>query len=118
MARIHRAFGVLLTFKQGTKTWNVQARVGERIMDLANSQGEVFGYCKGNLACTTCRVYIPRKYERLLPKPSRDEEDVLIEHPYTEQHPEKSFVRRMSCQLKVTEQFHGLHIEVPEPFLT
>lgn len=117
MAVLRRAFGVLLTFTQGSKTWQVSANVGDRVMDLANSQGEVFGYCKGNLACTTCRVYVPKRYEKLLPAASRDEEDVLVEHPYTEKHPEKDYVRRMSCQLRVTEQLHGLKIQLPDPFL-
>lgn len=108
---------MLLTFTQGKKTWEVTANVGERIMDLANSQGEIFGYCKGNLACTTCRVYVPRRYAKLLPKASQDEEDVLIEHPYTEKFPEKDYIRRMSCQLRVTDQLHGIKISVPEPFL-
>ena len=39
--------------------------------------GKLFGYCNKNLACTTCKVYIPKKYENLLPEPSDLELDVI-----------------------------------------
>jgi 2Fe-2S ferredoxin len=104
---------VLLHFKQGLRTWTVTAQLGQRVMEVANQDGEIFGYCGGQLACTTCRVYIDKKYTRLLSPVSEAEEDVLCELPRCQQYPEKQYERRMSCQLRISAPLHGLTFHIP-----
>lgn len=104
---------IVIKFIQGKKQWETSASKGKILMHLANEQGEVFGYCGGQLACTTCRVYINKKYERLLPQASEMELDVLCELPNNPNYPEKDFIKRMSCQLKCDERIHGLTIHIP-----
>jgi ferredoxin, 2Fe-2S len=104
---------ILIKFVQDSKTWDSVAAKGTILMKLANERGEIFGYCGGQLACTTCRVYIPKRYERLLPEPSEYELDALCELPNNPKYPEKDFTKRMSCQIKCEEKFHGLTIFIP-----
>lgn len=106
---------ILIKFIQGKKQWETTANTGSKLMELANEQGEVFGYCGGQLACTTCRVYINKRYEKLLPAPSDMELDVLSELPNNPNFPEKNFIKRMSCQLKCDQRLHGLTIHIPPP---
>lgn len=108
---------ILVKFVQGKKQWECYTEAGKKLMELANEQGEIFGYCGGQLACTTCRVYIGKRYEKLLPKPSETELDVLCELPNSFKFPEKDYIKRMSCQLKCDTRFHGLAIHIPETIL-
>ena len=61
------------------------------LMHVANEAygGVLFGYGNRNLACPTCKVYIPLKYSPVLQQPSELELDVLDElsvlSEYTEQ---------------------------------
>lgn len=105
---------ILIRFVQANKKWEALAEVGRGMMSLANEQGEVFGYCGGQLACTTCRVYIPRRYERLLNEPSEMELDTLCELPNNMMYPEKDYVKRMSCQIKCEKKMHGLIVVIPD----
>lgn len=86
-------------------------------MKLANEQGEIFGYCGGQLACTTCRVYVPKRYIPLLPTPSEIEEDVLCELQNNINYPEKDYVKRMSCQLQCSTRLNGLTVIIPPPII-
>ena len=104
---------VLIKFVQYSKKWESWGQKGTTLMKLANEQGEIFGYCGGQLACTTCRVYIQNKYVPLLPKPSELELDTLCELPNNLKFPEKDYVKRMSCQIKCEEKLHGLTVHVP-----
>mmetsp|Transcript_25547 Transcript_25547/g.44580 ORF Transcript_25547/g.44580 Transcript_25547/m.44580 type:complete len:111 (+) Transcript_25547:4646-4978(+) len=104
---------ILVHFKQGLRTWSASAQLGQRIMEVANQQGEIFGYCGGQLACTTCRVYIDKKYAKLLMPTSEAEEDVLCELPRCSSYPEKQYDRRMSCQLQASASMHGLTFHIP-----
>ncbi|CAG9309944.1 unnamed protein product [Blepharisma stoltei] len=108
---------ILIKFIQDKQKWEAMGKIGQSLMSLANQDGEIFGYCGGQLACTTCRVYIAKKYQPLLPKPTEIEEDVLCELPNNINYPEKDYVKRMSCQLKCTSQLNGLTVVIPPPIL-
>ena len=104
---------ILIKFVQNTAKWEAWGDPGQALMKLANEKGEIFGYCGGQLACTTCRVYISKNYERLLPLPSDLELDTLCELPNNAYFPEKDFIKRMSCQLKCEKRLHGLTVHIP-----
>ena len=104
---------VLIRIVQEGKKWTADAAVGQKLMEVANAQGELFGYCKGQLCCTTCRVYIPTRYEKLLNPPTELEQDVLCELPYSKEYPEKEYIRRMSCQILAVPQINGITIHIP-----
>lgn len=104
---------ILVHFKQGLRTWSASAKLGTRLMEVANQGGEIFGYCGGQLACTTCRVYVDKKYTKLLSTVSESEEDVLCELPRCSSFPEKQYDRRMSCQLRASPQMQGLTFHIP-----
>jgi 2Fe-2S ferredoxin len=108
---------ILIKFVQGKNNWETYTSAGKKIMELANEQGEIFGYCGGQLACTTCRVYIQNKYTKLLPKASEAELDTLCELPNSSKYPEKDYTKRMSCQLICDHRFNGLTIHIPETIL-
>ena len=104
---------ILIKFVQDSKKWDAFAANGRVLMSLANEEGEIFGYCGGQLACTTCRVYIPKRYEPLLTEPSELEQDILCEFANNLMYPEKDFVKRMSCQIKCNNKLHGLTVFIP-----
>jgi ferredoxin len=104
---------VLIRVVQEGKKWSANATIGQNLMEVANTEGELFGYCKAQLCCTTCRVYIPKRYEKLLNPPTDLEQDVLSELPYSKEYPEKDFIRRMSCQIIAVSQINGLTIYIP-----
>mmetsp|Transcript_5542 Transcript_5542/g.8261 ORF Transcript_5542/g.8261 Transcript_5542/m.8261 type:complete len:112 (-) Transcript_5542:36-371(-) len=108
---------VLVRLWQEGRNWEAWGELGQSVMKLANQQGEIFGYCGGQLACTTCRVYIPNRYKPLLSKPSEIEEDVLSELPNNPNFPEKDYFKRMSCQLTCKPQMHGISIFVPSTMI-
>ena len=108
---------VLIRFVQDSNKWEVHAETGKVLMHVANEKGEIFGYCKGQLACTTCRVYIPKRYEPLLQQASDLELDTLCELPNNIKFPEKDYVKRMSCQIKCDQKLHGLTVYIPSLYI-
>lgn len=104
---------ILIRFIQDNKKWDAYGKVGRILMGLANEKGEIFGYCGGQLACTTCRVYIHKKYEALLTPPSDIELDTLCELPNNMKFPERDYIKRMSCQIKCESKLHGLTVHIP-----
>lgn len=74
---------------------SVEARIGQSILDVAQSIHAPEGYaCGGVCACSTCHVYIEKGRE-LLSEAEEDEEDIL----------DKAFDVRMNsrlgCQAKI-----------------
>ncbi|WP_170763815.1 2Fe-2S iron-sulfur cluster-binding protein [Ruegeria lacuscaerulensis] len=65
--------------------------------------------CGGACACSTCHVYVDSAWVDRLPKKEAIEEDML-DFAYEPDY-ERS---RLSCQLKVTDDFEGLHLQLPE----
>ncbi len=90
------------------ETVEVEAETGisamENIRDLPDS---VDAICGGMCACATCHVYIePEAQERLHPR-SYEELVMLEGSEYFD-----AARSRLSCQLRVTEDFEGLPMTV------
>lgn len=53
-------------------TREVEARPGDRLLDLAQNAGEPLeGTCEGQMACSTCHVIVDAQDFAKLPPPSR-----------------------------------------------
>jgi 2Fe-2S ferredoxin len=88
----------------------VDAEVGSTVMETAikNSIPGIEAECGGACACSTCHVYVDEAWTATTGEPSAMEEDML----------DFAFdVRpnsRLSCQIKVQEDFDGLVVSTPE----
>jgi ferredoxin len=71
---------------------------------LRSSELPVLGTCDGMALCASCHIYIHSKHQ--LP-PVNDEEQRLLDS-LNNSH-ENS---RLSCQLRIHESLHKLHIEI------
>lgn len=82
---------------QGGYEWIDQ---GSNLMDVTNSivnqNVNIYGLCDKQLACTTCRIDIEKKYEAV-PAASDEELDVLLT---TKHFNEKT--SRMACQIQLS----------------
>lgn len=94
---------------QGGYEWIDQ---GSNLMDVTNSivnqNVNIYGLCDKQLACTTCRVDIEKKYE-VVPAASDEEMDVLLT---TKNFSERT--SRMACQIRLSEEMDGMEVRIPE----
>ncbi|GAA2801733.1 2Fe-2S iron-sulfur cluster-binding protein [Saccharopolyspora taberi] len=89
----------------------VDVPVGTSVMRgaVSNDVDGIVAECGGNAQCGTCHVYVEPDW---LPKllPIQENEDEMLDGTFCERQPNS----RLSCQLKVTEQFDGLVVHTPE----
>ncbi len=85
--------------------------VGESLMNAAidNDVPHVLGECGGCLACATCHVVVDEAWREKTGQRD-DTEDSMLE--FTEV--ESSDGSRLSCQITMTDDLHGLVLHVPE----
>jgi ferredoxin, 2Fe-2S len=88
----------------------VEGEVGSTVMEAAIKNGVpgIEAECGGACACSTCHVYIDEAWREKVGAPSPMEEDML-DFAYGVQ-PNS----RLSCQIKVGEEFDGLVVRTPE----
>lgn len=90
------------------KSLQVQANVGETVLDLAHSHGiDLEGACEGSMACSTCHVIVEESFYGRLPPPSEDEEDML------DLAAGLTVTSRLGCQIILTDAHDGLILWVP-----
>jgi len=88
----------------------VDAETGSTVMEAA-VRAMVPGIeaeCGGACACATCHVYVDAAWRETVGGPSPMEEDML---DFAYEVREGS---RLSCQIKVADEFDGLVVKVPE----
>lgn len=85
--------------------------VGMSLMEGATSNAVpgVLGDCGGSCACATCHVYIEDPRAADLPPPSELECE-LLNGVVAERRP----TSRLGCQVRVTPEFDGLTVILPE----
>ena len=93
----------------------VDGTVGESVMQAAVRNGitDIIAECGGAATCGTCHVWVdadsissPDVLPAVLPR-----EDEVLDGGLTERRP----TSRLACQLPVTDELAGMHVEVPEP---
>jgi 2Fe-2S ferredoxin len=89
----------------------VEVELGKTVMEGArdNAISGIDADCGGACACSTCHVYVDPAWFEKLPPISEMEADMLeFAH---EPDPKRS---RLTCQITVTEDLHGLIVQMPE----
>ena len=88
----------------------VDAKVGETVMETANKNGipGIDADCGGACACATCHVYVDPAFMEKVGTPEDMEQSML---DFAENVTENS---RLSCQIPVSEDLEGLTVTTPE----
>ncbi len=88
----------------------VEGELGSTVMETAIRHGVpgIEAECGGACACSTCHVYIEETWREKVGEPSPMEEDML-DFAYNVQ-PNS----RLSCQIKVRDDFEGLTVRTPD----
>lgn len=88
----------------------VDAKIGETVMEAAVKQGVpgIAAECGGAAACGTCRVYVDATWR------SKTGEASEMEREMIEFSDEADPSTRLSCQMKVIEEFDGLVVRMPK----
>jgi 2Fe-2S ferredoxin len=68
----------------------------------------ILGDCGGSCTCATCHAYVDEVWAQRLPTPNGDEEMML--DAVLERQPHS----RLCCQLKVSSDWDGLVLRLPE----
>ena len=94
----------------GGNARTVDGENGSTVMETAIKNGvpEIEAECGGACACSTCHVYIDEAWREKVGEPSPMEEDML-DFAYNVQ-PNS----RLSCQIKVRDDFEGLTVRTPD----
>jgi ferredoxin-2, mitochondrial len=92
----------------GGTTREVQAGEGERLLDVAQEDGQPLeGTCEGQMSCSTCHVIVAAEDFPRLPRASEEEEDML--------DLAAGAVRtsRLACQILLDPSLDGLTVRMP-----
>ena len=87
----------------------IEAENGATIMEVAIQNGikGIVGECGGACTCATCHVYVDNEWVEKTGEPSSNEEDML---DFASEVKDNS---RLSCQIKISDDFDGLVVHVP-----
>ena len=92
----------------GQKVREVQASAGERLLDVAQADGQPLeGTCEGQMACSTCHVIVDAADFDKLPRASEEEEDLLDLAAHVTR------TSRLSCQIFLSEELEFLTVRMP-----
>jgi ferredoxin len=92
----------------GTLDKEVEAKPGQRLLDVAWAAGEPLeGACEGVMACSTCHVIVDAADFEDLPAASEEEEDLLDLAAHATR------TSRLACQILLTKDMKSLTVRVP-----
>ena len=92
----------------GAKVREVEAAAGERLLDVAQAEGQPLeGTCEGQMACSTCHVIVDAADFARLPAASEEEEDMLDLALHVTRH------SRLACQIWLSEALERLTVRMP-----
>jgi len=92
----------------GSQVREVEAPAGERLLDLAQANGQPLeGTCEGQMACSTCHVIIAPQDIAKLPPPVEEEEDMLDLAAHVTR------TSRLACQIWLDERLDSLTVQMP-----
>ena len=95
----------------GSKVREVDAPAGERLLDVAQANGQPLeGTCEGQMACSTCHVIVAAEDFAKLPRASEEEEDLLDLAMHVTRH------SRLACQIRLDESLASLTVRMPPGF--
>jgi ferredoxin len=92
----------------GNSVSEVEARPGDRLLDLAQADGQPLeGTCEGQMACSTCHVIVDAEDFARLPPASEEEEDLLDLAAHA------SRTSRLACQIWLSDALESLTVRIP-----
>ena len=92
----------------GASVREVDAPPGERLLDLAQADGQPLeGTCEGQMACSTCHVIVAAEDFAKLPPASEEEEDLLDLASHVTRH------SRLACQIWLKDDWGTLTVRIP-----
>ncbi|HEX8443984.1 MAG TPA: 2Fe-2S iron-sulfur cluster-binding protein [Allosphingosinicella sp.] len=92
----------------GAQVRDVLARPGERLLDVAQADGQPLeGTCEGQMACSTCHVIVEAADFARLARASEEEEDMLDLAAGVTRH------SRLACQIWLDEAMESLAVRMP-----
>jgi len=92
----------------GTLDKEVVAPSGERLLEVAQAQGQPLeGTCEGQMACSTCHVIVDPADFAKLPRASEEEEDML------DLAADVKRTSRLACQIWLTDEMASLTVRMP-----
>jgi ferredoxin len=93
---------------KGEQVHEVQAPAGERLLDIAQAEGQPLeGTCEGQMACSTCHVIVDAADFQKLPRASEEEEDMLDLAVNVTRH------SRLACQIWLSDDLDSLTVRMP-----
>lgn len=101
---------VQITYIEADGTeYTVDVPLGSTVMAGAREHDVegIVAECGGNLACGTCQVYVDERWWSMTGTPSDLEEATM------EIRDDPAPNKRLSCQLRVTEELDGLVVRLP-----
>lgn len=99
-----------ITFIEANGTVHeTEGQNGSTVMETAilNGVPGVVAECGGACTCATCHVYVDENWTDIVGGPSMMEEDML-DFAF-----DVRSTSRLSCQIKVKDEFNGLVVRVP-----
>ena len=92
----------------GEKRTEAMADPGQSLLEVAQNCGmPLEGTCEGQMACSTCHVYLVGGDVEKLPAPIEEEEDMLDFAAGANRQ------SRLACQVKLTADIHSLDVRMP-----
>ncbi len=99
---------VRFTSACGTETREVSANAGDRLLEVAQNDGQPLeGTCEGQMACSTCHIIVAAEDFARLP-PAREEEEDMLDLATG-----ATRTSRLACQIILTEAMDGLTVRIP-----
>ncbi|EDL48893.1 2Fe-2S iron-sulfur cluster-binding protein [Erythrobacter sp. SD-21] len=87
---------------------DAEGEPGDSLLRVAQAAGmPLEGTCEGQMACSTCHVVVDKEWFARLPEASEEEEDMLDLAAGVRR------TSRLSCQIVLTEELHGLTVSIP-----
>ncbi|MEJ0062616.1 MAG: 2Fe-2S iron-sulfur cluster-binding protein [Alphaproteobacteria bacterium] len=98
---------IIFIQRDGTRR-EVTGEAGQTLLQAARAHNiDMPGTCDGNLACSTCHVWVEGDWPKRLPAPDDDETDMLDLAIHVKKN------SRLGCQIKLTPQLDGLTVRLP-----
>ena len=90
------------------ETVTAEAQPGDNLLRVAQAAGlPLEGTCEGQMACSTCHVYLEERAFDQLPEPTEEEDDLLDlawgVRPTS----------RLGCQITITADLDGIVLTLP-----
>ncbi len=102
--------GTIIFIEHDGTEHSTELGVGKSLMQIALDHGipGIDADCGGECACGTCHVILNAKWITHIGRASASELQML------DLTPEKTTTSRLACQVQISEDMDGMHVQLPE----